>query len=75
MTGSRRHAVRRRAEMEAAVAMLEELGVTPRVAAASEAWLGELAAARRRGATPTSTAAPSSAAGYGGPGSASRGRT
>ncbi len=37
--GSRKHAVRRRAEMEAAVAMLEELGVTPRVAAASEAWL------------------------------------
>jgi hypothetical protein len=29
--GSRKHAVRRRAEMEAAVAMLEELGVAPRV--------------------------------------------
>ena len=47
LDGSRTHAVRRRAEMEAAVAMLEELGVTPRVAAASEAWLGELAATRR----------------------------
>jgi 3-hydroxyisobutyrate dehydrogenase-like beta-hydroxyacid dehydrogenase len=42
--GSRKHAVRRRAEMEAAVAMLEELGVAPRVSAASEAWLAELAA-------------------------------
>jgi 3-hydroxyisobutyrate dehydrogenase-like beta-hydroxyacid dehydrogenase len=45
--GSRRHAVRRRDEMEAAVAMLEELGVAPRVAAASEGWLGELAASQR----------------------------
>ena len=45
--GSRKHAVRRRAEMEAAVAMLEELGVAPRVAAASEAWLGALAEAQR----------------------------
>lgn len=44
--GSRRHAVRRRDEMAAAVAMLEELGVAPRVAAASEAWLGELAGVR-----------------------------
>jgi hypothetical protein len=43
VAGSRKHAVRRRAEMEAAVAMLEELGVEPRVAAASEAWLAELA--------------------------------
>jgi 3-hydroxyisobutyrate dehydrogenase-like beta-hydroxyacid dehydrogenase len=43
VSGSRRHAVRRRDEMQAAVAMLEELGVTPRVAAASEAWLAELA--------------------------------
>ena len=47
LDGSREHAVRRRAEMEAAVAMLEELGVAPRVAAASEAWLGALADARR----------------------------
>ena len=45
--GSRKHAVRRRAEMEAAVAMLEELGVTPRVAAASEAWLSALSDAQR----------------------------
>jgi 3-hydroxyisobutyrate dehydrogenase-like beta-hydroxyacid dehydrogenase len=43
LEGSRKHAVRRRVEMEAAVAMLEELGVEPRVAAASEAWLAELA--------------------------------
>jgi prephenate dehydrogenase len=42
--GSRKHAVRRRAEMEAAVATLEQLGVAPRVSAASEAWLAELAA-------------------------------
>jgi 3-hydroxyisobutyrate dehydrogenase-like beta-hydroxyacid dehydrogenase len=47
VAGSRMHAVRRRAEMEAVVAMLEELGVSPRVAAASEAWLAELAATRR----------------------------
>jgi 3-hydroxyisobutyrate dehydrogenase-like beta-hydroxyacid dehydrogenase len=30
----------------AAAAMLDELGVAPRVAAASEAWLGEPAASR-----------------------------
>jgi 3-hydroxyisobutyrate dehydrogenase-like beta-hydroxyacid dehydrogenase len=41
--GSRRHAGRRVDEMEAAVAMLEELGVEPRVAAASGAWLRSLA--------------------------------
>jgi 3-hydroxyisobutyrate dehydrogenase-like beta-hydroxyacid dehydrogenase len=41
--GSRRHAGRRVDEMSAAVAMLEELGVEPRVAAASEAWLRSLA--------------------------------
>jgi 3-hydroxyisobutyrate dehydrogenase-like beta-hydroxyacid dehydrogenase len=44
VAGSRRHAVRRQDEMAAAVAMLDELGVAPRIAAASEAWLGELAA-------------------------------
>jgi 3-hydroxyisobutyrate dehydrogenase-like beta-hydroxyacid dehydrogenase len=52
LEGSRTHAVRRRAEMAAAVTMLEELGVAPRVAAASEAWLAERAAEpspRRRG--------------------------
>jgi 3-hydroxyisobutyrate dehydrogenase-like beta-hydroxyacid dehydrogenase len=41
--GSRRHAARRGEEMAAAVAMLEELGVEPRVAAAAEAWLRSLA--------------------------------
>ena len=40
--GSRRHAGRRVDEMAAAVAMLDELGVEPRVAAASEAWLRSL---------------------------------
>lgn len=45
--GSRVHAGRRRQEMAAAVAMLTELGVEPRVAAASEAWLGEVAGAPR----------------------------
>jgi 3-hydroxyisobutyrate dehydrogenase-like beta-hydroxyacid dehydrogenase len=44
--GSRRHAVRRGDEMAAAVAMLEELAIEPRVAAAAEAWLRSLAAAR-----------------------------
>jgi 3-hydroxyisobutyrate dehydrogenase-like beta-hydroxyacid dehydrogenase len=41
--GSRRHAARRGEEMAAAVAMLEELGVEPRVAVAAEAWLRSLA--------------------------------
>jgi 3-hydroxyisobutyrate dehydrogenase-like beta-hydroxyacid dehydrogenase len=41
--GSRVHAVRRVEEMAAAVAMLEELGIEPRIAAASEAWLRSLA--------------------------------
>jgi 3-hydroxyisobutyrate dehydrogenase-like beta-hydroxyacid dehydrogenase len=40
--GSRTHAARRVEEMAAAVTMLEELGVEPRVAAASEAWLRSL---------------------------------
>lgn len=40
--GSRRHAPRRAEEMAAATAMLEELGVEPRIAAASEAWLRSL---------------------------------
>jgi 3-hydroxyisobutyrate dehydrogenase-like beta-hydroxyacid dehydrogenase len=43
--GSRRHAGRRSEEMAAAVAMLEELDIEPRVASASEAWLRSLAAA------------------------------
>jgi 3-hydroxyisobutyrate dehydrogenase-like beta-hydroxyacid dehydrogenase len=46
--GSRRHAGRRVDEMAAAVAMLEELGVEPRVAAASEAWLRSLAGSEAR---------------------------
>jgi hypothetical protein len=37
------HAVRRVEEMSAAVAMLEELRVEPRIAGASEAWLRSLA--------------------------------
>jgi 3-hydroxyisobutyrate dehydrogenase-like beta-hydroxyacid dehydrogenase len=42
--GSPRHAERRADEMAAAAAMLEELGVPPRVATASEAWLRSLRA-------------------------------
>jgi 3-hydroxyisobutyrate dehydrogenase-like beta-hydroxyacid dehydrogenase len=41
--GSRQHAARRVEEMAAAVAMLEEAGVEPRIAAASESWLRSLA--------------------------------
>jgi len=40
--GSLTHSRRRAEEMAAAVALLEELGVEPRVAAASEAWLRSL---------------------------------
>jgi hypothetical protein len=40
--GSRRHAARRVDEMEAARELLLELGVEPRIAAASEAWLRSL---------------------------------
>jgi 3-hydroxyisobutyrate dehydrogenase-like beta-hydroxyacid dehydrogenase len=47
--GSRKHAARRGDEMAAAVAMLEELDVEPRVAAASEAWLRSLAESRVAG--------------------------
>ena len=45
VAGSAQHAARRAEEMAAARAMLEELGVQPRVAAASEAWLRSLRAA------------------------------
>ena len=45
--GSRRHAVRRVDEMEAARELLLELGVEPRIAAASAAVLAELAASER----------------------------
>jgi 3-hydroxyisobutyrate dehydrogenase-like beta-hydroxyacid dehydrogenase len=41
-TGSRRHAVRRLHEMEDVAAQLRELGVQPRVAQASIAWLRDL---------------------------------
>ncbi|UGS34351.1 DUF1932 domain-containing protein [Capillimicrobium parvum] len=41
-TGSIRHAQRRMREMEEAAAMLDELGVRPRVAEAAAAWLQEL---------------------------------
>jgi 3-hydroxyisobutyrate dehydrogenase-like beta-hydroxyacid dehydrogenase len=44
--GSVRHAARRADEMAAAVAMLEELGVEPRVSAAARSWLEALAAER-----------------------------
>jgi 3-hydroxyisobutyrate dehydrogenase-like beta-hydroxyacid dehydrogenase len=40
--GSRAHAARRVDEMAAAVAMLEELGVEPRIATAAEGWLRQL---------------------------------
>jgi 3-hydroxyisobutyrate dehydrogenase-like beta-hydroxyacid dehydrogenase len=48
LEGSRRHAGRRVDEMEAACELLQELGVEPRVAAASAAQLAELAATRER---------------------------
>jgi 3-hydroxyisobutyrate dehydrogenase-like beta-hydroxyacid dehydrogenase len=44
--GSVRHAARRADEMAAAVAMLAELGVEPRVASAARSWLDALAAER-----------------------------
>jgi 3-hydroxyisobutyrate dehydrogenase-like beta-hydroxyacid dehydrogenase len=40
--GSRQHAARRAEEMAAAVAMLDELEVPPRIAAAAEQWLRSL---------------------------------
>jgi 3-hydroxyisobutyrate dehydrogenase-like beta-hydroxyacid dehydrogenase len=49
LEGSRKHAVRRTEEMAAASAMLEELGVEPRIARAAEAQL------RTHGASPTAT--------------------
>ena len=45
LEGSRTHAARRVEEMEAARALLLELGIEPRVAAASAALLAELARA------------------------------
>jgi 3-hydroxyisobutyrate dehydrogenase-like beta-hydroxyacid dehydrogenase len=46
--GSIRHAVRREEEMAAASELLTELGVPPRVAAASREWLAQLARERPR---------------------------
>jgi Domain of unknown function (DUF1932) len=43
-TGTVRHALRRSHEMAAAAELLEELGVPPRIASASRAWLEELSA-------------------------------
>jgi 3-hydroxyisobutyrate dehydrogenase-like beta-hydroxyacid dehydrogenase len=48
--GSRLHAARRVDEMAAAVEMLEEAGVEPRIASASEAWLRSLASESEAGA-------------------------
>jgi 3-hydroxyisobutyrate dehydrogenase-like beta-hydroxyacid dehydrogenase len=42
LTGSRRHAARRRHEMDAAAEMLSDLGVPPRVCIAAAGWLGQL---------------------------------
>ena len=47
LEGSRKHAARRVAEMEAARDLLVELGVEPRIASASAAQLAELASDRR----------------------------
>jgi 3-hydroxyisobutyrate dehydrogenase-like beta-hydroxyacid dehydrogenase len=47
LEGSRAHAARRVDEMEAAAELLVELGIEPRIAAASAALLAELAAAGR----------------------------
>jgi hypothetical protein len=48
LEGSRKHAARRVDEMEAARDLLLELGVQPRIAAASAAQLAELAATGER---------------------------
>jgi 3-hydroxyisobutyrate dehydrogenase-like beta-hydroxyacid dehydrogenase len=48
LTGSRRHASRRRHEMDAAAEMLTELGVQPRVCVAAAGWLGQLDAETAR---------------------------
>ncbi len=44
LTGSARHAARRVREVGEARELLDELGVEPRVMAAAEGWLSELAA-------------------------------
>jgi 3-hydroxyisobutyrate dehydrogenase-like beta-hydroxyacid dehydrogenase len=48
VSGSRRHAVRRTEEMEAASELLRELGVEPRISQASAEWLAELAHSEER---------------------------
>jgi 3-hydroxyisobutyrate dehydrogenase-like beta-hydroxyacid dehydrogenase len=58
IAGTRRHAVRRTAEMEAAADMLTELGVRPLVAEASRALHERLS-----GATPAAPAPPPAAGG------------
>jgi hypothetical protein len=58
--GTRRHAVRRAAEMEAAAGMLAELGVLPLVAEASRALHERLAQALRQRRIATATPSPSS---------------
>jgi 3-hydroxyisobutyrate dehydrogenase-like beta-hydroxyacid dehydrogenase len=52
VSGSHTHAVRRREEMAAAADLLGELGVPPRIAAASRDWLADLAARRDSAVTP-----------------------
>jgi len=47
VVGSRRHAVRRTEEMEAAGELLRELGVEPRISDAAAGWLTELARTER----------------------------
>jgi hypothetical protein len=42
LSGSRAHAARRVEEMTAAAAYVDELGVSPRVAAAAAGWLEQL---------------------------------
>ena len=42
LTGSRAHAARRVDEMRAAAAYVQQLGVEPRISAASAAWLEQL---------------------------------
>jgi 3-hydroxyisobutyrate dehydrogenase-like beta-hydroxyacid dehydrogenase len=51
VSGSRRHAVRRTEEMEAAAGLLRELGVEPRIAQASAEWLAALARDEERSRT------------------------
>jgi 3-hydroxyisobutyrate dehydrogenase-like beta-hydroxyacid dehydrogenase len=56
--GSRRHALRRADEMEAARELLVELGVEPRIAAAAASQLAELAGRASGGLQPSGSASP-----------------